>query len=91
MPQFVIDGLEVVVIDQQQGKGHIAAVGPCKCGVEPPAEFPGVDQAREAVCGRLLPAALVAKRVGDRNRRAPGQRVDREQVLVGERAQGLAE
>src|SRR2546430_6269645 len=88
MAQFVIDRLEVVVVDQQQGKGNITPVGPRKGGVETASKLPCVDQAGEAVGGRLLPAALVAKRIGDRNGRASGQCVDGEQVLVGEGDRG---
>ena len=91
MTQLVVDRLEVVVVDQQQGQGHVAPVGPRKSRVEPASKLPRVDQARQAVGGRLLPAALEAKRIRDGDGRAPGQRIDREQVLVGERATGLDE
>src|SRR6267154_4677215 len=53
---------------------------------EAPPELSRVGEAGQPVSGRLLGAAVVAERVGERNRRAAREGGDRKEVLVGESA-----
>ena len=81
----------MIEVDQEHRQRDVPTIRTREGGIEAAAKLAGVGQTRQSVGGRLLAAPLITEGIRDRHRGAPGQRVDREQILVGECGRALAQ
>ena len=68
--QLIVGRLEVIEVDKQQRKRARRAVRTRESGVQAAMQLTRVEEAGQGVGGRLLSAAVIAKGVCKRNRRA---------------------
>jgi hypothetical protein len=82
----IVDGLEVVEIEQQAGERRAGAAGAGDLLAHAQLQGAVVDEAREGVGGRRDAGELVGLGVLARNDRERGDRLERAEVLVGDPA-----